>query len=164
MNKTSTVIVSTLGISLLASIGGIIWWWQANSADMIEATKTAYKDGQKMGETLDEPGCLSAIVNAHKAESSPGFINTTKRSITLRACLDTSELQPDFCEAVPISKTPFDASAWTIRTCTQQGVNDKYCGSMMQQVIQYCESPGREKKMRKLRKLQKKETTQKEAG
>jgi hypothetical protein len=149
MNRTSMIVVVCLGLAILLSIGGAVWWWKANSNSLIEAAKNAYTDGKKMGSDLDEKGCLAAAVTRHKIKSNQSLIESTRTGLTLSGCLAASKLSDGFCEGVPSPKNPLDTSIWSTKTCTQQGLVDSACASVMQQVVHYCSQPVRAQKLKK---------------
>jgi hypothetical protein len=149
MNRTSMIVVVCLGLAILLSIGGAVWWWKANASSLASAAKDAYTDGKKMGADLDEKGCLAAAVARHKTKSNQSIIESTRTGLILSGCLAASKLSDGFCDGAPSPKNPLDTSMWTAKTCAQQGMTDSLCSSVMQQVAHYCSQPVRAQKVKK---------------
>jgi hypothetical protein len=146
MNRTSTIVVTALAVTLVAGITGSVWWWKTHSAEIIDSAKGAYEEGQKAGSKTDEEGCLASAVERQKMPDNQGVLASTRSGISLSACLRFAKPSAKFCENVPSAKNALDASLWAIKTCSQHNITDRHCQSVMQQVIHYCGSPTQMKK------------------
>jgi hypothetical protein len=135
-------------VGLIVIAGGLgYWWWQKNGAEMMEAANAAMMEGRKRGSALEESACLSEGLARHKADASPSIGGSIKNGLFIRGCLEASKKQPKFCESVPEKGNAVAVGAWAGQACAGAGANDPYCPSLMQQVIEYCGSPQRARKL-----------------
>jgi hypothetical protein len=146
MNRTSTIVVITMGVTIVAGIAGSVWWWKTNAQGMMNAAKGAYEEGKKFGADTDENGCLTEAVKRQKIKDNQGVIASTRGGIILSACLHAAKPSEDFCKDVPTTKNPFEVTAWTLKTCHQHELTDNHCPSVIQQMANHCSSPMRMKK------------------
>jgi hypothetical protein len=143
------IVVVCLGLAILLSVGGAVWWWKANASSLTNAAKEAHAHGKKMGADLDEKGCVAAAITRHKIKSNQTLVESTRTSLTLSACLGPSKVSEGFCDDVPSTKNPIDVGMWSSKSCVLQGLTDSSCGSVMQQVAHYCSRPMHAQKMKK---------------
>jgi len=152
MSKTVKLIltISTIVLAVLLCIGGGAWyWWQKNSAELIESGKAAMSEGRLIGTNVDESGCVSRAFDNHKADWNRSFSSSIKNSLWLSGCLEASKVQEKFCVDVPSQNEIVAVGVWSGVTCSQNGMSDSYCPNLLQNVAKYCSSGQRSEKIRK---------------
>lgn len=135
--KVILVLVACFLLSIVAVVGGAVYWWSQHGQEYLEAGKNSYEEGAAFGKTTDNQGCVAETISRHKA--SPGFKTSIANNIFLRSCLNNSRPTNGFCEAIP-KRTEFIKSAqWQKEQCSQAGLSDSYCPQLFSQVQQFCE-------------------------
>lgn len=124
-------------LSIVAVVGGAVYWWTQHSQEYLDAGRKSYEEGAAFGRMTDSQGCVTEAISRHKA--NPGFKEAIANNIFFRSCLKNSRLTQGFCEAIP-KRTEFIKSAqWQKERCAQAGLSDSYCPQLFAQVQLYCE-------------------------
>ena len=99
--KTLLIIVAAvLGVALLI-VGGAWYWWSKNSSEFLDAGGVAITEGQNIGRSLDEGGCMAAALERHKAGGSQRISAAVRNSLWLTACFESSKVKEKFCDGIP---------------------------------------------------------------
>jgi hypothetical protein len=134
---------------LILLVAGIVIW--ALTRDMgsklHKQVDTVRLEGQKRGAGLDEKGCLAQAIEIHKKPENQNFAFSLHEGLSFYGCLETAKPTADFCQGVPDGKTPFQGGIWEATRCKAAGFNDIYCASIFKQLIYYCATPERQKKL-----------------
>jgi hypothetical protein len=136
------IAVATLAV-IAALAGGAWWWWKANVDGLMESAHAFALEGQKLGATLTESGCVAATVERHGKSENRTFGRSIQTSLFLRACLDESKAEATFCDGVPSKEDILPYSLWTAQTCTSLGFTDYYCPHVVGMIPEYCSSAKR---------------------
>lgn len=139
------LIAIVLGLAALVA-GGAWYWWKQNSADLLESGSQAMNDGHKHGSATDEPGCIAAVVERHKADGARQLGVSVRNSLWLTACLEAARVKDRFCDDVPDGDSIVAMGTWAAASCVQHGFSDPYCGNLFAAVAKYCSSPIRAQK------------------
>jgi hypothetical protein len=141
------LIAAVLGLAGLVA-GGAWYWWRQNSADLLESGSAAMTEGNHLGRTTDEAGCVTALVERHKADGSKSLGASVRNNLWVTACLEASKISGKFCDGVPHGDSIIALGTWSAAACVQHGFADPYCGNVFSAVPKYCSSPAREHKLK----------------
>lgn len=141
-------IIAVFVVLAMLVVGGAVWWWRTNSADLIEGAKAVVAEGQKAGQATDENGCKTRAFARHKVEANRTFTESVKTGIGFSACLKASKISPAFCDGVPAADDHIKHALWVQPACKKMGFEDTYCQSLMQQVATHCSSEERAGKVK----------------
>ena len=126
-----------LVVVIAAGFAAGIYWLSTHSGEFLEKSKQSMLDGQKLGKTTDNQGCLTEAISRHKQDS--GFGSALSTQLFLQGCLPASHETPGFCDEVP-TRTEFLRSAqWQQQQCARNNLRDSYCPQIFSQVQNFCE-------------------------
>jgi hypothetical protein len=140
--------LAAIAVASLVLIGGGAWyWWDQNSADLLDAGKAAISEGQKSGSDLDEEDCVASALDRHKADGNRSFGSALRNNLWLSGCLNASRPQERFCTSVPVQSEAIAVALWSAQLCAQHDLSDSYCPNLLQGVAKYCSSSQRADKL-----------------
>ncbi len=136
-------------VAVAALLVGAAWiWWDQNSAELLAYGNAHRERGMAAGRGLDESGCVAMAATALDGEPATSLSAGIANSLELSACLETSQVTPDFCDGIPPRTEIFATSQWIAAVCTQIGYGgNSSCNTMIQEIPRYCASEKRSKKL-----------------
>lgn len=121
-------------------------WWSLHGDDFLAAGKAAMDEGRSAGQSLDERACLVDAVERTAAKSDMSLGESVANGLRLSGCLETSHLQASFCDEVPTKSELLASASWSASSCSQRGLSNALCTTLLQNVVTYCSSPVRASK------------------
>ncbi|MEQ1519426.1 MAG: hypothetical protein ABL931_23370, partial [Usitatibacteraceae bacterium] len=107
------IALALIAIAGLILIGGSAWyWWDRNSEQFLDASKTAIADGQKSGAELDEQGCMNNALTHHRDGARDSFVAALRNNLWLTGCLNASRPVSQFCADVPRQSDVVAGGIW----------------------------------------------------
>jgi hypothetical protein len=136
--KALLIIVVVVVLLAVGAVVAGVYWLSRNKDTLIARGRDVFVEGQQFGRSTDNHGCVNESVSRYKKE--PGFGTTISNGIFIRACLQSSQPTPGFCDDVP-KQTDFIKSAqWIMSRCRQVDLeNDSNCQGLFSPVQQFCE-------------------------
>ena len=129
-------------IVIVGVVGAGVYFWKQHGTEIVGGMQKTMGEAREFGEKTDNQGCVDE--GAKRYRQAEGLTELMQSSMFLRACLDASRETPGFCDAVPGPLEFTKTAKWRVEQCEKYGMKDKpNCGSLFQQVQQYCEQRGR---------------------
>jgi len=136
--KALIIIAIIIVLLVLGVVGAGVFWWMRNKDALKARAKEVVAEGQEVGKSSDNQGCVDAGVARYKKE--PGFVNAISTSIFMRTCLQASKPTPGFCDTVPRGTEFMKSSEWQAEQCRRVDLStDSYCRQIFQPVQHFCE-------------------------
>ena len=140
MSKVRVIVLSIIGgLFLLAIVifGGAAYWFWQNKDRLAQSVEHVEKEAKEFGSRSNNEGCLNEALARHKRDKSiKGQIST---QLFFAVCLNQSEPAPGFCDGVPPKGEIMKSINWTLKKCSDSGLqNDQGCQRMFGVVQEYC--------------------------
>ncbi|HSP34595.1 MAG TPA: hypothetical protein VLU46_09800 [Thermoanaerobaculia bacterium] len=144
---TKVLLFGCLAVVVIAivAIVAIGWFVKSKSGAWIEQAQSVRKDGSKFGLTASESRCVDEMMTRYRRE--PGVMSSVKHTVWLGGCLESSAVEPEFCNGVPPHDEIMRSATWRNSRCVQAGLSrDPTCPNLFSEVQRYCYSETRKKK------------------
>ena len=140
--KIVLAFVLVVVVVIVGVVGAGVYFWKKHGTQIVAGAQKTMDEGKQFGKQTDNQGCVDE--GASRYRKAEGFGEMMGSSIFLRACLDASRETPGFCDAVPGPLEFTKTAKWRVEQCDKYGMSGRSdCGSLFQQVQQYCEERGR---------------------
>ncbi|HEX4327829.1 MAG TPA: hypothetical protein VH105_13475 [Burkholderiales bacterium] len=146
--KTLFIIFGPLFVVAAAAVGGGYWFFKYKAPRLLDEEKAAYAQGLKEGASMTEQACYERAVRVLKSPEGQSVFGNVRSSEAFKGCLQSSQPQKTFCEAVPREEDVMAAIAWQLETCASFDVDERYCRPTVTALRKYCASPARAAKLR----------------
>ncbi|MBS1196935.1 MAG: hypothetical protein H6R18_720 [Proteobacteria bacterium] len=150
MSRAAKIVFAVFVAGFLLLIGLVAvgwWWWSKHGDELLESGKQTIAEGRKEGAKLKEPQCLDMALQKYHRDRDD-IVAAIKNHLWLKSCLETSQVQEDFCRNIPGADQALESAFWAIAKCDDLQASDDYCRKIFQEVQKYCISPQRAKKRR----------------
>src|SRR5687768_4441343 len=135
--KILIIVGLVIVLGVIAVVAGAAFWWSRNKDTLIARGKAEISEGQTLGRTTDNQGCVDQSVLRYKNE--PGFTNLLATTIYMRSCLDVSRATPGFCDEVPRPSEFTKSAQWRVAQCAKVNLSgDNYCQQLFAPVQDFC--------------------------
>ena len=135
--KILIIVGLVIVLGVIAVVAGGVYWWSRNKDTLIARGKAEISEGQTLGRSTDNQGCVDQSILRYKKE--PGFTNLLATTIYMRSCLDVSRTTPGFCDEVPRQNEFTKSAHWRIAQCAKANLSgDNYCQQLFAPVQDFC--------------------------
>lgn len=125
-------------------VGGVVWWFDRNRAELKGKGDAALADGRAFGAGKPAQECVAEALD--RSRKDDGILAGAMHKLFLRACLETSEVPPDFCAGIPPRGEIIKTATWSLDYCAAQGLaGDQPCTRLVQSLQEHCEKPSKDR-------------------
>lgn len=137
------VVLVLLGVIVLVAVG---WYVKQKAPEVLANAQAAQSEGSLFGNDVSESQCVSNALERYRA--NPGLAAAMTQSLWLDGCLETSQVEQNFCDGVPAESEIIKSATWRVATCEESGIlQDATCPNLAGRVQSYCAGDARRTKL-----------------
>jgi hypothetical protein len=132
------LIIGASGAVLLGlAIGGVVWWFNANSAQLREKGLAAETEGKEYGLGKSSHACVDESFT--RLERTSGIFQRAALGVFLKGCLEGAPRDPDLCVGVPATNEILQSGRWRNGVCAARGkLGDDGCFNLIGMIQEVC--------------------------